>query len=758
MTNVLGQRIRRVEDPRFLRGEGTYVENLELTDALHVTFVRSPYAHARITEIDVSAALEVPSTQVYTAADVGLGMFPLPPFVVVDPGMLQPFVQPDTVRYVGDIVAVVTSESRAVGIDAAELVMVDYEPLPVVVDPRVALDDEVLLFPDVGTNVCAHIESGERDESLFDDCDVVVSGSLVSQRLAACPLEPRSAAAVKGDDGRLTIWLSTQMPHNDRFGLAHALGLDPGGVRVVGPDVGGGFGAKGLAVEDVLVAWLALQTGRPARWTETRSESMVALRQGRGQVLEFTIGGARDGTVQAYRLDVVQDSGAYPFLGGFLPALTFLMASGVYRIPRIEYTSRSVVTNTTPVGAFRGAGRPEATQAIERAMDMFALELGIDPTEVRRANFIADDAFPYTTASHATYDCGAYERALDLALEAAGYEALREEQRRRRTEGSERQLGIGISCYVEVTNGGAEEEYGAVEITPDGKAIVRTGSFSHGQGHETTFAMIAAERLGLPLESVTVVKGDTDQVPRGTGTYASKSTQIGGTVAGQAAQEVVERGRNLVADLLEASPADVVLDLDTGRFHVVDARTPGFSWAELAARLQGDGRLGELHVERDFKAESPTFPFGAHVAVVEVDTETGSVELVRLVAVDDAGVIINPLIAEGQVQGGVATGVAQALFEEVLFDEEGNPLTANFLAYSFPSASELPSFELVSMETPTPVNPLGVKGIGESGTIGATPAVQNAVVDALAPFGVRHVDMPANGERVWRALEEVGRR
>jgi aerobic carbon-monoxide dehydrogenase large subunit len=376
----------------------------------------------------------------------------------------------------------------------------------------------------------------------------------------------------------------------------------------------------------------------------------------------------------------------------------------------------------------------------------------MDPAAVRRMNFIAADVFPYTTASHATYDCGDYERALDLALEAAGYDALREEQRRRRSQGATRQLGIGISAYVEVTNAGAEEEYGAVEITADGQAIVRTGSFSHGQGHETTFAMIAAERLGLPLEAVTVVKGDTDQVPRGTGTYASKSMQIGGTVARQAAQEVVERGRNLVADLLEASPADVVLDLEAGRFHVVDARTPGFSWAELAVRLQEDGRLGELHVEQDFKAQSPTFPFGAHLAVVEVDTETGAVELTRLIAVDDAGVIVNPLIAEGQVQGGVATGIAQALFEEVLFDEEGNPLTANFVSYSFPSASELPSFELVSMETPTPVNPLGVKGIGESGTIGATPAVQNAVVDALAPYGIRHLDLPLSPERVWAAL------
>jgi aerobic carbon-monoxide dehydrogenase large subunit len=758
VANILGQRIRRVEDPRFLRGEGTFVENLQLPGALHATFVRSPYAHARILEIDGSEARALPNTQVFTAADVDLGTFPLPPFIEVDPRMHQPFVQGEIARYVGDIVAVVVTESRVAGIDAAELVMVDYEPLPAVTETRQALEDKVLLFPEVGTNVCSQIVPGERDESLFDGCDAVVSGTLVSQRLAAAPLEPRSAAAVVGDDGRLTAWLSTQIPHIDRFGLAHALGLDPADIRVVAPDVGGGFGAKGLAAEEVLVAWLARVTGRPVRWTESRSESMVALRQGRGQVLEFTIGGSRDGTVQAYRLDVIQDAGAYPFMGSFLPALTFLMASGVYRIPRIEYTSRSVVTNTTPIGPFRGAGRPEATQAIERAIDLFAVELGLDPAEVRRTNFIPADAFPYTTASHATYDCGNYERALDLALETAGYDALREEQRRRRVEGAAQQLGIGLSTYVEVTNAGAEEEYGAVEITAGGGAILRTGSFSHGQGHETTFAMIVAEKLGLPVEEVTVVKGDTDEVPRGGGTYGSKSTQIGGTVAGQAAAEVVERGRGLVADLLEANPADVVLDLDAGRFHVVDARTPGFSWAELAGRLRDDGRLDELSVEQDFKPESATFPFGAHVAVVEVDTETGAVELTRLIAVDDAGVILNPLIAEGQVQGGVATGVSQALYEEVLYDDDGNPLTANLLSYCFPSAAEFPSFELVSMETPTPVNPLGAKGIGESGTIGATPAVQNAVVDALAPFGVRHVDLPCTAERVWRALAEAAGR
>jgi carbon-monoxide dehydrogenase large subunit len=413
-----------------------------------------------------------------------------------------------------------------------------------------------------------------------------------------------------------------------------------------------------------------------------------------------------------------------------------------------------VATNTTPISAFRGAGRPEATQAIERAIDTFAAELGLDPAEVRRRNFISKDAFPHTTVTHAAYDSGDYEGALELALRSAGYDELRAEQQRRREEGGAKQLGIGLSCYVEITNGVAESEFGEVEITPEGGAIVRTGSFSHGQGHETTFAMIAAERLGLPLDKVVVHKGDTDEIARGTGTYGSKSTQIGGAAARLAADDVVEQARQLVADYLEASPADIVLDPAVGRLHVAGDPSSGISWADLASRASADERLGELKAEHEFQA-APTFPFGAHVAVVEVDTETAKVELLRLIAVDDAGTLINPLVAEGQVHGGVATGVAQALYEQVLYDEDGNPLTGTFVGYAFPSAADLPSWEAVEMETPTPMNELGAKGIGESGTIGSTPAVQNAVVDALAPFGVRHVDLPANGENVWRALQEA---
>ncbi|HEV3402907.1 MAG TPA: xanthine dehydrogenase family protein molybdopterin-binding subunit [Gaiellaceae bacterium] len=732
MANVIGQRILRREDPRFLRGEGTYVENLEARDALHVVFVRSPFAHARVLGIDASAAT---GGQVFTTADLDVGPFPTIGWPGLDRSRPRPLLAADTVRYVGEIVAVVAADSRAAAADAAELVFVDYDPLPAVVDPAVAADDEA--------NVCYREE--QPAEGLFDGCEVVVSGRVVSQRLAPSPLEPRSALA-RVEDGRLVAWLSTQTPHQDCAGLARMFGLEPEDVRVVGPDVGGGFGAKGLSVEDVLVAWLARSSGRPARWTETRSENMVAMAHSRASILDVELGGTREGIVQAYRLRILADAGAYPGIGAILPAFTSLMASGVYRIPRIEIDARSVLTNTTPTGAFRGAGRPEATQAIERAIDLFAAELGLDPADVRRRNFVPPDAFPYTTASGAVYDSGDYAGALELALEAVGYDELRTEQAQR--DGAQR-LGIGLSTYVEVTNGGSESEFGEVEITAEGGAILRTGSFSHGQGHETTFAMIVAERLGLPLESVAVVKGDTDQVARGTGTYGSKSTQIGGVVAGLAAEQVAERARQLAADLLEVSVEDLVFD---ERFQVAGAPSRSLSWGELAERATEAGRLAELRVELDFKPDTPTFPFGAHVAVVEVDTETGQVELLRHVAVDDAGTIISPVIAEGQVHGGVATGIAQALFEEMVYDEEGNPLTLGFANYAFPSAGDLPSFELVKMATPTPINPLGAKGIGESGTIGATPAVQNAVVDALRGLGVRHIDMPLTPERVWRAL------
>jgi CO/xanthine dehydrogenase Mo-binding subunit len=481
---------------------------------------------------------------------------------------------------------------------------------------------------------------------------------------------------------------------------------------------------------------------------------MLNLPHGRAQRLEFTLGGTRDGTLQAYRLDVLADVGAYPMLGAALPNFTALMAPEVYAIPKVQTQAISVVTNTVQTTSLRGAGRPEAAQAMERAIDLFAAETGIDPAEVRRKNFIPKDAFPYKTATGATYDSGDYEGALDLLLRSAGYDELRAEQRRRRESGDPVELGIGLGAYVEISNPVGEKEFGEVEITEDGGAILRTGSFSHGQGHETTFAMIAAERLGMPVERVTVIKGDTDVVPKGTGTFGSKSTQIGGVAGALAAEAVVERAKELAADHLEANPADVVLDTGRGVFHVGDAPEPSLAWADLASRAAAAGTLGELTISHEFQAP-PTFPFGVHLAVVEVDTETGKVELRRHVAVDDAGTLINPLVADGQVHGGIAFGVGQALFEEVVYGEDGYPVTNTFVGYAFPSAAELPSFERVEMVTPTSANAIGVKGLGESGTVGSTPAVHNAVVDALLPHGVRHVALPCNGENVWKALQEA---
>jgi carbon-monoxide dehydrogenase large subunit len=754
MATMIGQRVRRIEDPRFLTGRGQYVDDIPLEGALHVTFVRSPWAHARITGVDTSGVSSVQGAQVFTAADTDLGVNPVPPFIPIDERMFRPIMASEKVRFAGDIVAVVVAPTRAASVDAAELVEVDYEPLPHVTDMVKAREDEVVVFEEVGTNIALRHPPEQPDPNLFDGCEVVASGRLISQRISACPIEPRATAA-QFEDGKVTVWLSTQTPHQDKMVLGLLLGIEGDQVRVIAPDVGGGFGGKGLDVEDVIVAWLARATGTPVRWTETRSENMVAMHHGRAQTIDFRIGGGRDGRVQALRLDILQDAGAYPSLGAFLPNLTALMASGVYAIPKVECDVVSVVTNTTPTGPVRGAGRPEAAQVLERAIDTFAAECSLDPAEVRRRNFIAPGAFPYTTATGAQYDSGDYGAALERVLEHAGYEDLRAEQERRRSGGARHQLGIGLSAYVEITNGINETEYGGVEITADGEAIVKTGSFSQGQGHETTFAQIVSERLGLPIERIKVLKGDTDAVPRGTGTYGSKSTQIGGSAASQASVDLVERAKELAAAELEAGMEDMVFDVEGAKFHVAGAPAPALGWDELATRLNADGRLEELRIEVDFTAAQPTFPFGAHVAVVEVDTETGRVDLERLIAVDDAGTIINPLVAEGQVHGGVAAGIAQALFEELAYDEEGNPTSANLVNYCMPAAPELPAFELVEMETPTPVNELGAKGIGESGTIGATPAVQGAVIDAVAHLGVRSIDMPCNGERVWQAIQEA---
>lgn len=751
--SIIGTRVVRNEDPQFLTTGATYVEDLvdeRLTGAVHLTFVRSPFAHARILGIDTSEALAAPGVvAVYTAADLGLG--PSRPMPQVEQRMAQPPLADGTVRYVGEQVAVVVTEQRYQGEDAAALVFVDYEPLDPVTDPEAALAGDVLLYPEVGSNVAVAFDwDTEPDGDLFAGCEVVVSQRVVNQRVATASMEGRSGAAAVEPDGRLVAWTSNQAAQAVQRGLAAGLGLDRSAVRVITPDVGGGFGAKtGADPEYVVMCRVAQLLQRPVRWTETRWENMLCMTHGRGQVQTVTIGGSRDGQVQAYRLDVIQDSGAYPRFGSVLPSLTRLMAPGVYDIPKLASRAVSVVTNATPTAAYRGAGRPEATAAVERAMDLFAAEIGLDPAEVRRRNLMPRFTEPRRSASGAPYDCGDYEEALDRALAAAGYAGLRAEQARRREAGEVRQLGIGVCVYVEITGPSLESgppgENATVEVHPDGSATILTGTSPHGQGHATAWAMLASEELGIPVERITVKHGDTDLVPKGGGTMGSRSLQQGGAAVIQASRELVDVARERAAELLEASPDDVVVD--TARQGVGVAGAPGsfVSFADLAGRER-------LFVHTVFTAPGPTFPFGAHVAVVEVDTESGRVELQRLVAVDDAGTVLNPLLAEGQRHGGLAQGAAQALLEEVVYDVDGNPQTSTFATYPFPSITELPSFELVDMATPTPYNPLGAKGIGESGTVGATPAVQSAVVDAVAHLGVRHIDIPTTPQRVWEAI------
>ncbi len=629
--SIMGTRVLRKEDPKFLTEGATYTADIshpKLKGAVHAHFVRSTMAHATILEIDTSEAASQPGVlAVYTAQDIPESVAPAPVMVPVFPPsmMHRPHLATGSVRFVGEPVAVVVAETPAQAADAADLVFVDYEPLPAAVGLAQAEADNTVIYEDVGSNTAVDFKNmnmvtGIGEEDIFADCEVVVEHDLINHRTAPAPLEGRSMACV-WDDGRLIVWASTQTPHGFRDNLAAVYGLEAENCQVIAPDVGGGFGQKiGITADEIVLPWLSQSLNRPIRWTETRTENLTACGHGRAQLQKVKIGGRQDGQIKAYRLQITGDAGAYTGLGAFLPFYTHLMAPGVYNFPKVETTAKSVVSNTTPTLAYRGAGRPEATAAIERAVDLFAAECGLSPVEVRRMNLISKDSFPYTTPHGTEYDTGDYETALNLALEAADYPALLEEQARRRAQGSVKQLGIGVSVYVEIT----------------------------------------------------------------------------------AAQE---QGKKLMHE-------------------------------------------GQHHA-------NCTYPFGAHVIVVEVDMETGQVTVPQVVTCDDSGTIFNPNIVEGQRHGGIAQGIAQALTEEVVFDEDGNPITSNFADYGFISAAELPSFKLVPLETPTPHNPLGAKGIGESGAIGATPATQSAVVNALSHLGVRHIDIPLTPERVWQAIVDA---
>jgi carbon-monoxide dehydrogenase large subunit len=773
--SILGNVVVRREDPSLLRGEGTFTANLDLAGALSGVFVRSVVAHAQITALDTSAAECIPGVvAVITAADLGID--PVLTFGASNPVFARPPLATDRVRFVGEPVALVVAETLAAATDAAEAVVVSYAPLPVVVDPVDALDpDAPALFPANDGNAVVS-STGPADDDFFADAAVVVRGRFVNPRMAALPLEPNAFAAEPDPDvpGGLRVWAATQMPHGLRNAIAPVLGLDPAQVRLIAPHVGGGFGAKvGVYHEFISIAVAALRLSRPVRWVETRSEDLVALHHGRAQLHWVEMGFTGDGRITGMRARVLGDCGAYPGLGSVMATgPTRMLSQGVYEIPKLDYGAVAVATNTTPVGAFRGAGRPEATALLERIIDMGAAELHLDPAELRRRNFISEESFPYVTRTGVTYDSGEYAKPLGKALRLAGYEALRGAQQARRDAGHPVQLGIGISSYVEITAGGFVTEYGAVEVDADGTAIIRAGTSAHGQGHETTFSMLVSDRLGIPMEAIRFVQSDTALVPRGSGTGGSRSLQIGGTAVLQAAEATLDKARLLAAHLLEAAPDDIVLG-DDGRLAVAGVPASALTWAELA-QAASDPRLrpagwdelvvagGEEQAQPAglgaavvFEQADASFPFGTHIAVVEVDTETGGVRLVRHVAVDDCGFVVNPLIVAGQQHGGIAAGAGQALYEEIRYDADGNPRTSTLTDYLMPSAAEFPSFEVASTETRTPLNPLGVKGIGEAGTIGSTPAVQNAVIDALSHLGIRHLDMPISPERVWAAIQQA---
>ncbi len=741
-TTLLGHEVRRSEDPELLRGSAQFVADLPASGALDAVFVRSPIAHGRIRDVVTEEAKRCPGVHsVWTAADL------MAPKIGADPNLARPLLAEDRVRFVGEPVAVVLADGLAAGLDAAEQVEVDIDPLPVVVDPVEALAEGApVLFEAHGTNAVGGSHH-PIDEDFFAGSDAVAAARFRHNRVAPVTMEPNGILVVPAEDGTVEVWVSTQSVFGVQGEVARTLGLDRSAVRVRAPWVGGGFGAKGGVYSDALVAaFLAHRLGRPVRWIESRSENLLNMTHGRGMVQDVEVGVTAEGRLVGLRVRATGDVGAYAQRGTFIPLVTRMMSAGIYRWPRHDFSAVTVVTNTTPTGPYRGAGRPEAAALVERAVTMAAATIGMDPVELRRRNFPSPAEFPFTTATGVVYDSGDYGAALDKALEMAGYDQLRAEQQRR-LETDDDLLGIGVACYVETSGRGSE--FGSVTVEDDGGVTVVTGSVPHGQGHETAWAQIAASVLGVDMDAVRVVHSDTALVDHGVGTFGSRSAQLAGSAVHEAAEEVLSQAKDLAAAVLEASPNDVVLH-DDGGLGVAGVPASALSWAQLATEAHTRGVA--LARKLDFESAG-SFPFGCHVAVVIVDRDTGMVRLRDIVAVDDCGVVVNPLLAEGQVHGGLAQGIAQILFEGVLYDEQGTPLTTNLADYPVPSAADLPGFRTAHTITPSPNNPLGAKGIGESGTTGSVSAVWNAVVDALAPFGVLHLDPPFTPEKVWRVVQ-----
>ncbi len=746
--SILGNPVVRVEDPRFLTTGGIYAADIDLPGAAHLVFVRSTAAAGTILNIETDDARRAPGViAVLTAADLELN-----PFSNHKNEVTRRFpLASSEVRFAGEAVAVVAAETYAQALDASELVWVDVEITDPVTSIEQAILDETLVHPGLGTNV---VNTKEVDDLDLSACDIVIDMEIANNRMNAAPIEPRVAAAAWGQDGRLTCWTSGQGAHPGRERVLKVLGLEESDVRVITADVGGSFGSKaGPGPEETTLGAIAKAIDRPVVWAETRTENFLAMGHGRSQLNRVRLGGSADGNLTHYQIDITQEAGAYPEAVSFLPFFTSIMASGVYDFDHAAASWVSVATNTTPVVAYRGAGRPEATASLERAIDTFATEAGIDPAELRRKNFIRPEQFPFESPMGQVYDSGNYESALDLALRNAGYADLREEQQRRIDAGATTLLGIGIASYVEITAPGAlksDAEFGSIEVQDDGTVVARTGSTPYGQGHETTWAMVISDRMGVPISDITVIWGDTDEIPSSKVTGGSRSVQLAGSAMADAADRVIAASIDGAAALLEAAPADITFNSTNGHFHVAGTPAKAVTWAEIAQAADG----AVLGVS-EFSQSGATFPFGTHIAIVDVDALTGEVTVVRFITTDDAGTLVNPLIANGQIHGGVASGIGQALYEEITYDEDGNLTSSNLADYALPGPTELPSFEITLTETPTPLNPLGAKGIGEAGSVGSTPAVQNAVIDALRHVGVRHIDLPLTPAKVWNAYENA---
>jgi aerobic carbon-monoxide dehydrogenase large subunit len=781
ISQMIGAKIQRREDPHLITGGGRYVEDRIRPGTLSMVVVRSPHPHARITSIDIQPASAIPGVvAVLTAKDFKpllTGTHPVAPAFVPEKHTVPdrfPIAETE-VAFQGEPVAVVLAETRKLAADAAEAVEVQYEPLPAVMDLFEALEpDSPKAHSGSVDNKAWDLTYSPEDsvKDAFAQADVVVKERILQQRLAPTPIEPRGVQAEYSQfDDQLTIWMSTQNPHFIRLFVAGALGMPETKVRVVSHDVGGGFGSKiSPYPEDYLVPAVAKILKRPVRWTETRTESLQSTTHGRGQIFDLEVAAKRDGSLLAMKVTQYLDAGAYVGTFGAFQACACLLAGGAYKWPGgIAARTIGVVTNRVPTDPYRGAGRPEAAHNAERMIDRVAQEIGMDPAEVRRKNFIQPNEFPFTNNFGLVYDSGNYDGSLSKALELIDYAGLRRQQSEARQQG--RYIGIGLSTWIEIcgfgpsaatapaTGGLALVESAEVRVHPTGSAQIFVGTHAHGQGHDTTFAQIAADTLGLPYESIEVLHGDTAQGPAfGYGTYGSRSLAVGGMAVRKASQRIVEKAHKIAAHLLEASPDDVAYD--QGRFHVKGNPANGKSMREIAFAAYG----GSLPEDTDHGLEAisyfdpPNFvwPFGAHVCVVEVDPATGGVDLQKYVAVDDCGNVINPMIVEGQLQGGIAQGIAQALFEEVVYDpESGQLMTGSLIDYMVPTANEIPAPVLDRTVTPSPSNELGVKGIGEAGTIAASAAVINAVVDALSPLGIRHVDMPASPDRLWKQIRDA---